>query len=566
MDGISFDFEVKRFLSYDAVEVGAIAYSIKAHGDARIEFAPYLDGNVHNEDANYDEFFWEDCQQACDSNMGSITMTTKKTAFTVHATMKSYMVQGLNQVTAPETFRLEDRYTEHSFSAQVKSGESVTLYKLFTLVTDRDHDKSSLNAYGSDCLLKAFETGFDGLYKAHTDKWKAIWKEADVEIHGDVAAQQGIRFNIFHMKQTYNGVDPRLNIGPKGFTGEKYGGSTYWDTEAYCLPFYMATSHQDIPRNLLVYRYNHLQKAIENAAKLGLKGALYPMVTMNGEECHNEWEITFEEIHRNAAIAYGIFNYIRYSGEEEYLIEYGLEVLLNISRFWADRVNFNPRKDCYMILGVTGPNEYENNVNNNWYTNLMASWTLEYTLEALKYVEKNAPEKAKQVLDKYEFAKAEIDQWSDIIDKMYLPEIEELNVFAQQDGYMDKEQVLVSELDPKHLPLNQKWSWDRILRSCFIKQADVLQGIFFLSERYDLETKKRNFDFYEPRTVHESSLSPCVYSIVAGEIGYHKKAYELYQRSARLDLDNYNNDTDDGPTHHVNGWHMDVCGIRIWRI
>jgi maltose phosphorylase len=444
------------------------------------------------------------------------------------------------------SYESSDRYTEHTFETPLAAGETATLNKFFTLVTDRDHTVESLSKLGAQKLSAAFTAGFSALYKSHIDKWAEIWKEADIEIEGDVAAQQGIRFNIFHMKQTYNGEDPRLNIGPKGFTGEKYGGSTYWDTEAYCLPFYLSTSHEEIPRNLLVYRYNHLERAIENASKLGLKGALYPMVTMNGEECHNEWEITFEEIHRNAAIAYAIFNYIRYTGDSDYLVEYGLEVLLNISRFWADRVNYNPYKDCYMMLGVTGPNEYENNVNNNWYTNLMASWTLEYTLEAIQYVNEKDTSRLEDIYAKYDFNTSELETWTDIIQKIYLPEIEELGVFAQQDGYLDKEQILVSELDPSNLPLNQKWSWDKILRSCFIKQADVLQGIFFLSDRYDTDTKRRNFDFYEPRTVHESSLSPCVYSIVAGEIGYHKKAYELYQRSARLDLDNYNNDTDDG--------------------
>lgn len=546
VNGKSFDFKIKRFLSYDKVEVGAISYDVTAKNDAVIKFTPYLDGNVHNEDANYDEFFWEDCTQSCDASVGTITMTTKKTGFTVHATTKSQLVKDNDVITAPSSFKADEKYTEHVFETELKAGENVTLYKYFTLVTDRDHEKGALESYGESVLAEAFAEGFDKLYENHTAKWAEIWKEADIEIDGDVAAQQGIRFNIYHMKQTYSGEDPRLNIGPKGFTGEKYGGSTYWDTEAYCLPFYLSTSHEDISRNLLVYRYNHLEKAIENAAKLGLKGALYPMVTMNGEECHNEWEITFEEIHRNAAIAYGIFNYIRYTGDEKYLSEYGLDVLLNISRFWADRVNYNPYKDCYMMLGVTGPNEYENNVNNNWYTNLMAAWTLEYSLEALEYVRKNAPARADEILAKYDFKNEEFSTWKTIIEKIYLPEIEELNVFAQQDGYMDKEQVLVSELGPDDLPLNQNWSWDKILRSCFIKQADVLQGIFFLSEKYDVETKKRNFDFYEPRTVHESSLSPCVYSIIAGEIGYHKKAYELYQRSARLDLDNYNNDTDDG--------------------
>ena len=167
---------------------------------------------------------------------------------------------------------------------------------------------------------------------------------------------------------------PGLNIGPKGFTGEKYGGSTYWDTEAFGLPFYLNTTPSEVARNLLIYRYNHLEKAIENAAKLGFnKGAaLYPMVTMNGEECHNEWEITFEEIHRNGAIAFAIKRYIDHTGDEDYLAEYGLEVLIAISRFWSQRVNFSEERQLYVILGVTGPNEYENNVNNNWYTNKMA--------------------------------------------------------------------------------------------------------------------------------------------------------------------------------------------------
>ena len=162
-----------------------------------------------------------------------------------------------------------------------------------------------------------------------------------------------------------------MNIGPKGFTGEKYGGATYWDTEAYCLPFYLKTTQSNVAKQLLKYRYKHLDKAIENAKKLGFKNgaALFPMVTMNGEECHNEWEITFEEIHRNGAIAYAIYNYVEHTGDVKYVQEYGIEVLIAISRFWHQRFNWSNEKDAYVMLGVTGPNEYENNVNNNWYTN-----------------------------------------------------------------------------------------------------------------------------------------------------------------------------------------------------
>ena len=304
---------------------------------------------------------------------------------------------------------------------------------------------------------------------------------SDITIEGDVKAQQGIRFNIFQLNQTYLGKDSRLNIGPEGFTGEKYGGSTYSDTEAYCLPFYMSTKNQEVAWNLLKYRYNHLEKAIENAEKLGFSNgaALYPMVTMNGEECHNEWEITFEEIHRNGAIAFAIYNYYRYTGDYSYIPKMGLEVLLGIARFWYQRVNFSEQKKKYVMLGVTGPNEYENNVNNNWYTNYLAKWCMQYALEQLQRVEDEYPEDYARVVSKTKLSQDETKNWTEVINNLYFPYSEEHEVFLQQDGFLDKEMVRVQDLDKSQRPINQKWSWDRILRSPYIKQADVLQGFYF---------------------------------------------------------------------------------------
>jgi maltose phosphorylase len=298
-----------------------------------------------------------------------------------------------------------------------------------------------------------------------------------------------------------------------------------------------------------VYRYKHLQKAIENAEKLGFTdgAALYPMVTMNGEECHNEWEITFEEIHRNGAIAYAIYDYVNYTGDSKYLSEFGLEVLIGISRFWAQRVNWSSNKNKYVMLGVTGPNEYENNVNNNWYTNTIAAWTLEYSLKAVEAVKKENSARYKEIAQKTNFKEeAELGKWKEIVEKMYYPEETQRGIFLQQDGFLDKQLLTVKDLRKEDRPLNQKWSWDRILRSCFIKQADVLQGLYFFEDRFDIETIRKNFDFYEPMTVHESSLSPCVHVILGSRLGYKQKAYDLYLRTARLDLDDYNNDTEDG--------------------
>ena len=198
------------------------------------------------------------------------------------------------------------------------------------------------------------------------------------------------------------------------------------------------------------------------------------------------------------------------------------------------------------MLGVTGPNEYENNVNNNWYTNTIACWAMDYTREAVELVKKKDVTKYDELANRIYFKEAEIVRWRDISSRMYYPEDKVRGVFLQQDGFLDKELLTVNDLRPEDRPLNQKWSWDRILRSCFIKQADVLQGMYFFEERFDKATLKRNYDFYEPMTVHESSLSPCVHVILASRLGYKEKAYEMYLRTARLDLDDYNNDTEDG--------------------
>ncbi|WP_040951951.1 glycoside hydrolase family 65 protein [Gorillibacterium massiliense] len=563
--------EAVRFVSIARREIGAIRYSVTpVNFTGTLTLTPYLDGDIKNKDSNYDEKFWLEVDKTAAADISFLTVKTKKLDFHVTSAM-SYDVYVDGQKAVPENLQLieKEKYVANAFCVPAETGKTVTLTKYAANVTSRDYGLGQLADAAAEALKAAREAGFAALLQEQAEAWAVKWKESDIVIEGDPAAQQAIRFNIFQMNQTYTGEDDRLNIGPKGFTGEKYGGSTYWDTEAYCLPFYLSTADSSIARNLLIYRYKHLDKAKENAAKLGFsKGALYPMVTMNGEECHNEWEITFEELHRNGAIAYAIYNYVNYTGDQDYLAQYGLEVLAEISRFWEERVHYVAAKDKYVMLGVTGPNEYENNVNNNWYTNRIAAWTMEYTLEVLDDLKSGNPSRYAELVDKLELASEETAKWADIVAKMYYPVDEERGVFLQQDGYLDKELIPVKELDPRHLPLNQKWSWDRILRSCYIKQADVLQGLFFLGDRYDLDTKKRNFDFYEPLTVHESSLSPCVHSILACELGYQEKAYEMYLRTSRLDLDNYNNDTEDGChiTSMAGTWMSVVYGFGGLRV
>lgn len=542
--------EAIRFCSIVDDEAGLIKYSITPQNFAgKIVVRSFLDGDVKNEDSNYEEKFWNEITVKQLDNFALLNLETKKTAFRVSTAMFTSIFQDSKALALTPSFVQQEKYIAQQFEFNVKEQQQTSIYKYVVNLSSENYAKKALETTSVNRLKEILAKGFDQMLEEQHKAWAAKWQNADVIIEGDIAAQQAIRFNIFQLHQTYTGKDNRLNIGPKGFTGEKYGGSTYWDTEAYCLPFYLATSPQQVAENLLIYRYKHLEKAIENAEKLGFKNgaALYPMVTMNGEECHNEWEITFEEIHRNGAIAFAIFNFIRYTGKKEYLAEYGLEVLIGIARFWAQRVNWSTERQKYVILGVTGPNEYENNINNNWYTNTIAVWCLKYTIKAIEIVRLQDTARLAEIVAKTKFNLVdEPMKWQDIIEKMYYPKEEKLGIFLQQDGYLDKEQILVKDLAAGDRPLNQKWSWDRILRSCFIKQADVLQGIYFFEEEYDLATIRKNYDFYEPRTVHESSLSPCVHAIIAAKIGDIDKAYEFFLRTARLDLADYNNDTEDG--------------------
>ncbi|MGV8092299.1 MAG: family 65 glycosyl hydrolase domain-containing protein [Mangrovibacterium sp.] len=540
----------ERFLSIKKKELGMIRYRLRSlNFTAPVMITSFIDGDVENEDSNYDEKFWTEIAREAGKQEGYLLMETRKTGFRVcHGITTRLYLNGLEQSCAGDPLEKEKQIA-NVFELLINEGEEITVEKTVVIHSSLYVGKADLMRQTRLSLQKALEAGFDQLFKEHRRVWAEKWETSDIRIEGDLAAQQGIRFNIFQLMQTYTGEDERLNIGPKGFTGEKYGGVTYWDTEAYCLPFFLGTGPQMVARNLLLYRHKHLQKAIENAAKLGFNNgaALFPMVTINGEECHNEWEITFEEIHRNGAIAYAIYNYINYTGDKDYLAPYGFEVLLALSRFWSQRVNWSEAKKAWVILGVTGPNEYENNVNNNFHTNRMAVWTLKYTLEAIHYTKKEHPYLYEELIQKWKFNELEeTSRWKNIIRDMYFPYDKDLRLFLQQDEFLDKEIIPAVQIDPSQRPINQNWSWDRILRSCYIKQADLLQNMYWFPEEYSNSVLRKHFDFYEPITVHESSLSPCIHAILAARIGRKEKAYEMYLRTARLDLDDYNNDTRDG--------------------
>lgn len=558
---VKLNFE--RFISVDMKELYADRITVEnlSSANVEVEIESMIDADVFNEDSNYDEKFWNVLSKKADQTTGRLVAETIKNNFGTPQFTTEMLMANVSDLDAKEPVETDFKVS-NVFAGTLEAGKKTVFEKRVVVVTSRDYATlEDLDAAGEKLSAKQAESTFDELEAAQANGWAKRWEKADVVVEGNDESQQGIRFNLFQLFSTYYGNDARLNIGPKGFTGEKYGGATYWDTEGFAVPLYLALADKSVTRNLLEYRHEQLPGAYHNAKQQGLAGALFPMVTFNGIECHNEWEITFEEIHRNGTIAYAIYNYTRYTGDTEYVTHDGFDVLVGIARFWADRVHFSKRKGMYMIHGVTGPNEYENNVNNNWYTNILAKWCLDYANEV---ADKVADDKTKELA----LTSEERAKWHEIADNMYLPEDKELGIFVQHDTFLDKDLTPVKDLPQDQLPLNQHWSWDHILRSPYIKQADVLQGIYYFVERFTQEQKERNFDFYEPLTVHESSLSPSIHAILAADLHKEDKAFEMYSRTARLDLDNYNNDTNDGLhiTSMTGSWLAIVQGFAGMRV
>ena len=560
---------VDRFISVAKKELADLRWTFVSVDKAthQLELTSLIDADVMNEDSNYDEKFWDVLDKEADEESAFIMTRTIANPFGVPQFTVAARQRFVSDLPAVGSVN-DDKQVGNVF-AGIVTETPVQIEKRVIVTTSRDYDTNdAVKAATDDLFADIASNTYNDLVIDHTTGWAKRWEKADVQIEGDEEAQQGIRFNLFHLFATYYGNDARLNIGPKGFTGEKYGGATYWDTEAFAIPVYLGVTDPAVVKSLLKYRYQQIEGAYHNAKQQGLAGALYPMVTFDGIESHNEWEITFEEIHRNSTIAYAIYNYTHLTGDRSWLENEGSEVLIGIARFWADRVHYSARNDAYMIHGVTGPNEYENNINNNYYTNWMAKWVLSYALENIDAVAPEFQTKLNVTAEK------ERKHWQEIVDKMYRLKRTLLTstvchvTSLLRTTFLDKELVPVRDLDPKNLPINQHWSWDRILRSPYIKQSDTLHAMYYFPDAFTEQQKRDNYEFYEPFTVHESSLSPSVHSIIAADLKMADKSVEFYERTARLDLDNYNNDTSDGLhiTSMTGAWLSIVQGFAGMRV
>ena len=423
-----------------------------------------------------------------------------------------------------------------------KEGECVTLDKFICYSTSLDMEKEKLEAFVQDELAAAKSEGYEKLKEQQKSYMQDFWKTADVEIKGNEELQQGLHFNLFHIIQSA-GRDGKTGMGAKGLSGEGYEGHYFWDTEMYVLPVLIFTE-PETARKLLDYRYATLPQARDRARILGhMKGALYPWRTINGEEASTYYPLGTAQYHINADISYALSLYLQVTGDVDYLKEKGAEILIETARVWADVGSFAECKGGkYCICDVTGPDEYNVLVDNNFYTNLMARENLRDAVGAVEYLKEHAPEDLKRLEEKLDFSVEELGLWREIIEKMYFPYDEKRQVYPMDDGFMMRKPWDENKIPPE----KRAWLYENyhplfIMRHRMSKQADAILGMYLHNDLFTEEEIRRNYDFYQEVTLHHSSLSTCIFGIVACDIGYLDEAYKYFSQSARMDLDDYHN-------------------------
>jgi maltose phosphorylase len=408
---------------------------------------------------------------------------------------------------------------------------------------EEDYERFNVKCSDAEQILPTLQ--YESVKAESASWWEQMWEASDIVIDGDELNQQGIRYCIFQMHQTYHGADRGTIIGAKGLTGEAYSGNTFWDTETYCLPFYIF-NNVEAAKHLLEFRYLTLPEAKERAKALDCEGAFYPIATISGRECCSLWQHASLQLQASTAVAYGIKHFETITKEEEFVFTTGLPILIEVSRMLASRGAWNADHNAYGFYGVMGPDEFQMMVNNNCYTNFMGKVTLEYTLEVLARLKAKNNLMHEKVVREHQLSGQEISNWKLIAEHMYIPYNEKTKLFEQHEGYFSLPHIDIDQIPVEEFPLYHHWSYDRIYRNDMIKQPDVLMMMLLYNGMFTKEQLCANYEFYEPRCIHESSLSPSVHSILAAQLQKHEEAYKFFGFATRMDLDNYNRNTAEG--------------------
>ncbi|SHF94921.1 glycoside hydrolase family 65 protein [Ornithinibacillus halophilus] len=442
------------------------------------------------------------------------------------------------------------------------NGDALQFTKL-NVYTDSLRHGEDVTKAGLSILNELKAMSFDSLLEEQQQYLNNFWATSDIVIDGDQELQEGIRFNLFHLLQSV-GKDPRSNIAAKGLSGEGYEGHYFWDTEIYIFPVFLMTN-PEIAKNLLLHRYSILDSARQRAREMGhTKGALFPWRTITGQESSAYFPAGTAQYHISADIAYSYIQYYLTTKDEQFLKDYMAEVLFETARLWVDTGHFMDGQ--FRIDDVTGPDEYTCVVNNNYYTNVMAKHNLLWAAKV--YRKLNESGGLESLSEKIGLTTEEVDEWEKAGEQMYLPYDENHLIHAQDDSFLQKKRWDLENTPKEEFPLLLNYHPLTLYRYQVCKQADTVLANFLLEDESDLDTIKKSYDYYESITTHDSSLSYCVFSIMASKIGYQEKAYDYFNKTARLDIDNTHGNTRDG-LHMANmggTWMAIVYGFAGLRV
>lgn len=384
---------------------------------------------------------------------------------------------------------------------------------------------------------------FDDLAKENAASYSSFFDRLGLEIKGNDLDEQGLSFCLFQLHSTYRGLSGKDNLGAKGLTGEAYSGHAFWDTETYCLPFYLLND-PEAAKSLLLYRERTLPLAKEKARKLDCRGAAYPIATLDGREGCTLFQHASLQLQPSTGVVYGFYHYEKTTGDFAFVLEHGARPILNVALFLLSRGGYAQDGRGFGFFGVMGPDEFKMMVNNNFYTNAMGKFAFEYCLRVMNAL----PSGRREALLREEGASEEdLVAMAKAASDTYLPRARDNgNLFEQDDSFFELPHVAIDSIPREEFPLYGHWSYDRLYRTDMIKQPDVLMYCFLFLSEMTPEVLKDNFEYYEPRCIHESSLSPSIHSILAAAIGERKKAADYFSFATRLDLDDYNNNTGEG--------------------
>lgn len=463
---------------------------------------------------------------------------------------------------------------DKTFVIEIKKGETVKFIKYFTIVPSFYVQKKSIKTAAKQELSRGRRLGVKRLFQASSIAWKDLWNIADIKIEDGALRQKAIRFNIYHLLIAGN-ADDRVSIGARTLSGEGYRGHIFWDAETFVLPFFVYTFPK-IAKSMLMYRWQRLEPARKIAAAKRFKGALFPWESADtGEETTPSWfkdlagdilkiETLDQEHHIVADIAYAVVQYVAATGDEAFMINYGLEILVETARFWRSRVTYNKKKKRYEILHAMGPDEFHKDVSNNAFTNALARFNLLAAEKWVVWAKQHYPKKLKVLSKKIDIKNDEIFDWHKVADNIYIPYSKQKKLIEMFEGYFKLKDVRIRQLDQYFMPVVPPAAQPvEDGKTKLTKQADVIMMLYMLWPNFSIDEIVKNYNYYECRTLHKSSLSPSIHSLMAARIGNLEKAMQFLTIALQADLLDVHGNAGEG-FHAASGggvWQAMVMGF-----